>query len=86
MSLSSRDTGAILVAFLIVLAAVFIATFYVWQEMGFVSLGFHGWLAVGLGSVGSIVLGAGLMWLSFYSSRSGYDEQAGEFGDEEDDS
>ena len=54
--------------------------------MGFVSLGFPGWLAVGLGSVGSIVLGAGLMWLSFYSSRSGYDEQAGEFGDEEDDS
>ena len=83
MSLRSKDTAAITIAFLIVLAAVGIGSFYVWQEMGFVSLGFHGWLAVGLGSFGSIALGAGLMWLSFYSSRSGYDEKAGEFGDED---
>lgn len=86
MALLSKGTMAIMAAFLIVLTAVIFATFYVWQEMGFVALGFHGWLAVFLGSAGSIILGAGLMWLSFYSNRAGYDESAGDFGDDADES
>ncbi len=49
---------------------------YVWEKMGHVELGFHGWLALIAGAVGTIVLGCGLMALSFYSSRSGHDEDA----------
>ena len=84
MKLFTKNMVALIAAFLIVLIAVFAATFYVWQEMGVVALGFHGWLAVGLGSVVSILLGAGLMWLSFYSSRAGYDEKAGDLSDDDD--
>ena len=70
--------------YLIILAVIFMAVFVVaslasynlWVEMGVISLGFHGWVAIILGSLGSIILGSGLMWLSFYSSRSGHDEKA----------
>ena len=85
MTYPSKSTLTLVAAFLIVLIAVALASFYVWQEMGVIALGFHGWLAVSLGSLGSIILGAGLMWLTFYSHHAGYDEKAGEF-DEEDDS
>ena len=83
MKIMSKATGLILAAFLIVLTAVGLASYYVWLEMGVISLGFHGWLAVILGSLGSIILGAGLMWLSFYSNRQGYDDRAGEFDEDE---
>ncbi len=48
----------------------------VWQEMGDIELGFHGWAALFLGSAGTFGLGVGLMALSFYSHRRGYDEEA----------
>lgn len=34
----------------------------------------HGWFALILGVVLSLVLGIGLMWLVFHSSRSGHDD------------
>ncbi|XBQ16496.1 MAG: hypothetical protein ABL308_01150 [Oceanicaulis sp.] len=34
----------------------------------------HGWFALALGVVLSFVVGGGLMWLLFYSSRSGRDD------------
>jgi hypothetical protein len=36
----------------------------------------HGWIALGLGTVFSLVIGCGLMALMFFSSRSGHDEAA----------
>ena len=36
----------------------------------------YGWIALIAGSVGMVVLGGGLMALSFYSARSGHDEAA----------
>jgi hypothetical protein len=45
-----------------------------WLEMEGVSLGFHGWLALGLGVALSLVVGVGLMALVFHSSRRGYDD------------
>ena len=36
----------------------------------------HGWIAMSLGTLISLVLGCGLMWLSFYSARQGFDERA----------
>ena len=34
----------------------------------------HGWLALVLGVVLTAAVGAGLMWLLFYSARSGHDD------------
>ena len=43
-----------------------------------VELGIHGWIALGLGTFFSIVIGCGLMTLMFISSRHGHDEAASE--------
>ncbi|MDQ8729391.1 hypothetical protein [Bradyrhizobium sp. LHD-71] len=40
-------------------------------------LGVHGWTAMALGIVFSLVVGIGLMALMFYSSRHGYDQLPG---------
>jgi hypothetical protein len=44
-----------------------------WADSG-VSLGLHGWIALTVALVGVTVVGGGLMWLAFYSSRSGWDD------------
>ena len=48
----------------------------VWTEGASVFMSGHGWAALSLGVVFSIVIGCGLMALMFYSSRSGYDDVA----------
>lgn len=35
----------------------------------------HGWIALGLGTGFSILIGGGLMALSFHSARRGYDDR-----------
>jgi len=67
---------------LIVIAA---ASYVVWRQMGQIDLGLHGWIALIAGSVGMVVLGGGLMALSFYSARSGHDEAAWQDHDEDQD-
>lgn len=37
-------------------------------------IGLHGWIAAGIGIVLSTLLGVGLMFLVFLSSRGGYDD------------
>ena len=59
-----------LVAVMAVLAWTFSA---VWAESG-IRLGLHGWLALTIALVGTSVVGGGLMWLAFYSARSGWDD------------
>ena len=66
-----KSTFAITAVFVIVLLAVVAASFYVWQEMGVISLGFHGWLAITLGSVGIIGLHTWQSWL--YHPRRRFD-------------
>jgi len=39
-------------------------------------LSVHGWIALTLGVLFSLIVGCGLMALAFYSSRRGYDERA----------
>jgi hypothetical protein len=65
--------SVILVLLLLASLAGLAATFLV-GRMPAISL--HGWIAMGLGGVFSIILGSGLMWLSFYSARQGFDERA----------
>jgi hypothetical protein len=36
----------------------------------------HGWIAMSLGIVFSLIIGCGLMWLSFYSAKQGFDDRA----------
>jgi heme/copper-type cytochrome/quinol oxidase subunit 2 len=53
----------------------------IWASMAWTSaegaeMSIHGWIALTLGVVFSLVIGCGLMILMFYSSRSGYDETA----------
>jgi hypothetical protein len=62
---------------------------HLWLELEDVRLGFHGWLALGLGVGLSLLLGVGLMILVFHSARRGYDDaartdtkEAGEEGDQ----
>ena len=52
-----------------------------WQQTAGTAMGFHGWLAMILGIVFTIVVGCGLMGLMFYSSRYGYDERAADPSD-----
>ena len=42
----------------------------------FPKISLHGWIAMGIGTLFSLLLGCGLMWLSFYSARQGYDDRA----------
>jgi hypothetical protein len=47
-----------------------------WQQTAGTVMGFHGWLAMILGIVFTVIVGCGLMGLMFYSSRYGYDDEA----------
>ncbi len=48
-----------------------------WNLESDVQMSGHGYAAMAIGIVASLVVGIGLMTLVFYSSRKGYDEQAG---------
>ena len=71
-----RGTGYAVLFALTSLIVIAVASYVVWHRMGQIELGLHGWIALIAGSVGMVVLGGGLMALSFYSSRSGHDEAA----------
>lgn len=45
-----------------------------WRLAGNAPMSVHGYVALGLGVVLSLLLGCGLMALAFYSSRHGYDD------------
>ncbi|GBD41976.1 hypothetical protein HRbin39_01363 [bacterium HR39] len=40
-------------------------------------MGLHGWIALALGALVTLLLGGGLMALVFHSARRGYDDRAG---------
>lgn len=61
---------------IILLVAAGGVALHLWLEMEDVRLGFHGWLALGLGVGLSLLLGVGLMMLVFHSARRGYDDAA----------
>ena len=69
----------ILIAVLLALAAVAVWTGVTgWNLETDVEMSGHGYAAMAIGIVASLVVGIGLMGLVFYSSRKGYDEAAGE--------
>lgn len=58
------------------LAIAAMAAASIWSGMADITLGVHGWVALGLGVFFTLIIGGGLMALVFYSSRHGYDETA----------
>lgn len=61
-----------LVLGLLLLAA---ALAYIAADWDFSAMSLHLWIALGLGTVLSLLVGGGLMALVFYSSRHGYDDR-----------
>jgi membrane protein implicated in regulation of membrane protease activity len=66
---------ALIVASLLAILAVAAAGAYaVWRGIEGSAISMHGTIALGLGVLVTVALGAGLMFLVFYSSRRGYDD------------
>jgi hypothetical protein len=65
------------VALLVILGASVWLTARTWISTPGVEINVHGYIAMVLGIVFSLVVGCGLMGLVFYSSRYGYDDQQG---------
>jgi hypothetical protein len=66
--------SALMIAVLVALLAIAIAwAIYAWNAVD-VQMIVHGYIAMILGIVFSLVVGCGLMALTFYSNRRGYDE------------
>jgi len=55
--------------------------YWVWTELDDVEMSRHGWIALALGTGLSLLVGAGLMALVFFSHRRGYDDRANRFED-----
>jgi hypothetical protein len=70
-------TALLVIVWAVLLVAAGAVAVHLWSELDDVSLGLHGWLALGLGVVLSLALGIGLMALVFMSARRGYDDAAG---------
>jgi hypothetical protein len=47
----------------------------IWGGLEGTEISTHGWIALGAGVLVTFGLGAGLMFLVFYSNRQGYDDQ-----------
>ncbi len=73
--LDIRQTLLIVVLFGMLLFAI-VWSMMAWTSAEEVTMSIHGWIALSLGTIFSLVIGCGLMALMFYSSRSGYDETA----------
>ena len=71
-----RLRGAALLALLIVAAVILAgaAVVAIWNGVDGPSLTLHGWIALALALGATALLGGGLMWLAFYSSRKGWDD------------
>lgn len=77
---SSSRPGFGQIALVGLLLALLMLTVYwafsVWNASSDVPMDKHGWIALGLGTFFSLLIGCGLMALMFFSSRSGHDEAA----------
>jgi len=51
----------------------------IWNAGSEVPMSKHGWIAMGLGTFFSLIIGCGLMALMFFSNRSGHDDVADPF-------
>jgi hypothetical protein len=69
----------VLAALLVILLITMVWAVSVWNATADAVMSKHGWIALGLGTFFSLLIGCGLMALMFFSSRSGHDEAADPF-------
>ena len=67
-------TAALIAALGAILIGAAVAMVMAWRSTN-IDIGVFGWVVIGIGAVLAIVLGGGLMALSFFSSRRGYDDR-----------
>ncbi len=78
----SRRNAALLAGVLgAILAVAIVMAVDVWSGAGDTGMSVHGYIAMGLGAIVTLLLGGGLMALVFFSSRHGYDDAAGAPGE-----
>lgn len=58
---------------LVALLAILAGVAMMWAQLG-VHMSIHGWIAYGLGAIGSFAVAGGLFHLTFKSAREGYDD------------
>ena len=68
------QTALVIILLLAILAGAVFVGHYGWVSAGDVTMPAWGWLMMGLGIFFTLLVGAGLMALVFYSSRAGFDE------------
>jgi hypothetical protein len=68
-------TAAVIAILAFFLLVTLLAGIYLWWSLSDVDISLHGLLALTLGSVLSLALGGGLMFLVFYSNRRGHDDE-----------
>lgn len=68
-------TAAVIAVLAFFLLVTLLAGIYLWWSLSDVDISLHGLLALTLGSVLSLALGGGLMFLVFYSNRRGHDDE-----------
>lgn len=73
--LDFRQILLLMILFSMLLFAI-VWSMMAWTSSEEVTMSIHGWVALSLGTIFSLIIGCGLMALMFYSSRSGYDETA----------
>ncbi len=71
----NTKTTVLLVVLLLILGAILWGTWPAFSAYAG-EMSIHGWVALAAGTLLSLALGGGLMALSFYSARRGYDENA----------
>jgi hypothetical protein len=72
-----KGTILTMVVLLGLLTAATAVGVWAWRELGEVSIGMHGMIALVLGAGLTLLLGMGLMWLVYYSHKRGYDDRVG---------
>jgi len=67
-------TGLAIAILVALLAAALVVAAVTWLRIGDVAISTTGLIALAVGVVVTVALGAGLMFLVFYSNRKGYDD------------
>lgn len=70
-----RNAALIVILFAILAASVWFA-YGLWNAIDFAGIPTSGYVAMALGIIFSLIFGFGLMALTFFSSRRGYDDAA----------
>ena len=70
---------SLLVILLALLGLTGVWAISVWNATSDAVMDKHGWIALGLGTFFSLLIGCGLMALMFFSNRSGHDDAADPF-------